>query len=287
MQPVIKWSGSKKNQAHDIVSYIPDKEYETYYEPFCGGCSVFSYIIEREMCAKKFDRFVCSDLNGDLIASYNLIKNNPDKTIADYSVHWHNLNVKSNSIEDKKDYFYIVRERLNAKHDPSDFIFIMRTTTNGMPRYNKNGEFNNSFHITRDGITPYQFEKIVKRWNLFLNRYDVQFVCQSFEKTIAGENDLMYLDPPYANTNGMYFGDFDNNALFTFLSQQKCDWLLSYDGIAGKKNMVADVPETLYKKHLLIRNGNSSFRRVIGKDRKCNVFESLYINYEPEFEFLF
>lgn len=38
-QPVIKWSGSKRSLSNDIIQYFP-KEIDTYYEPFCGGCSV-------------------------------------------------------------------------------------------------------------------------------------------------------------------------------------------------------------------------------------------------------
>ena len=36
-QPVIKWSGSKRSQANDILKFFP-KQINTYYEPFCGGC---------------------------------------------------------------------------------------------------------------------------------------------------------------------------------------------------------------------------------------------------------
>lgn len=282
MQPVIKWSGSKRSQAEDIVGYIPDKNYNTYYEPFCGGCSILAYIIEREALANKFKSFICSDLNKDLINSYNFIKFNPDKIIKDYYDNWNEMNKETNSKDDKRKYFELIRERLNKKHEPSDFIFVMRTTTNGMPRYNKKGEFNNSFHITRNGITPDKFENIVHQWNHYLNKYDVQFIHQSFDKINPSENDLVYLDPPYANTKGMYFSNFDNTSLFTFLSHLKCDWLMSYDGIAGNINLVSEVPENLFKRHLFIESGNSSFRRVIGKDKNCNVKESLYLSYEPD-----
>lgn len=286
MKPVIKWSGSKREQAHDIVSYIPDKFYETYYEPFCGGCSILAYIIERKNLSKHFKSFVCSDLNYDLITSYNLIKENPKQVITDYKLHWNNLNKKSNSIDDKKTYFELIRKRLNQEHNPSDFIFIMRTTTNGMPRYNKNGEFNNSFHLTRNGIEPNRFEKIVNEWSFFLKKYDVKFICCSFDKINASKNDFVYLDPPYQKTKGMYFGSFDNMPLFSFLERLESDWMLSYDGIAGDNNLISDVPKNLYKKHLLINSGNSSFRRVIGKNRFCNVKESLYLSFEPEFKFI-
>ena len=287
MQPVIKWSGSKRSQAHDITAYI-QKDYDTYYEPFCGSCAVLAYIIEREnSLASRFKRFVCSDLNRDLINSYNLIKSKPTIVTNAYEVMWHELNLKKNTINDKRKYFEQIRDRLNKSHNPLDFIFVMRTTTNGMPRYNKQGDFNNSFHITRNGVEPETFKKIVMRWSALLNKYNVQFICQSFEKITPDKNDLMYLDPPYANTKGMYYGNFDNQVLITFLRGLECDWMLSYDGIAGKQNLTVNLPESLYKKHLYLQSGNSSFRRVIGKDRHCNVQESLYLNFIPTFSFIF
>ena len=38
-QPVIKWSGSKRSQANDILKFFP-KQINTYYEPFCGGMNM-------------------------------------------------------------------------------------------------------------------------------------------------------------------------------------------------------------------------------------------------------
>lgn len=285
MQPVIKWSGSKRSQAHDITIYI-QREYDTYYEPFCGSCAVLAYILERENnLVTRFKHFVCSDLNPDLINSYNLIKSNPSTVANAYEVMWNEMNLKKHTLNDKRQYFEQIRERLNRTHNPLDFIFVMRTTTNGMPRYNKQGEFNNSFHITRNGIEPEKFKKIVNRWSVLLNEYNVQFVCQSFEKITPGKDDLVYLDPPYAGTKGMYYGNFDNQALIAFLRGLECDWMLSYDGIAGKCDLTVDLPKDLYKEHLYLESGNSSFRRVIGKDKNCNVQESLYLNFEPEFVF--
>ena len=37
-QPVIKWSGSKRPIAQDIVDLFP-REINNYYEPFCGNSS--------------------------------------------------------------------------------------------------------------------------------------------------------------------------------------------------------------------------------------------------------
>ena len=276
LEPVIKWSGSKRSQAKAISSYI-DKDYGTYYEPFCGSCALLAYILD--VLPYRFQRFVISDLNQDLISSYSLIKSDPNAVVSGYCRMWNEMNCEQNTIEDKKKYFEQVRARLNEYHDPIDFIFVMRTTTNGMPRYNSNGEFNNSFHITRNGINPDKFEKIVLEWSHMLNMNNVEFKCCSFDEIIPSKNDLLYLDPPYANTKGMYFGGFDNSKLFEYLGNVKCNWMMSYGGIAGDENLITDVPKELYKRHELLKSGNSSFRRIIGNNLHCDVMESLYLNF--------
>ena len=173
-QPVIKWSGSKRSQSEEIINRIPNKEYDTYYEPFCGGCSVLFQLLHSGI---KFQHYICSDKNKGLIDLWNEIKNNPNEVINQYKIMWDELNI-DNDKERKKQYFNTVRERYNKYGSPYDFMFIMRTTTNGMPRYNKNGEFNNSFHITRNGIKPDTFNKIVIEWSEILNEYNVEFIHQ-------------------------------------------------------------------------------------------------------------
>ena len=277
MQPLMKWSGSKRHQAKAITSFI-QKDYKTYYEPFCGSCAVLVEIL----CSMpdRFSHFVASDLNKHLIDSYNLVKANPGKVADGYRQRWEELNSSGNSIEDKKAYFASVRDRFNRSHDPLDFIFIMRTTTNGMPRYNANGEFNNSFHVTRNGIEPDTFQKIVNDWSELLNRHNVQFINRTYADLCPCNDDFLYLDPPYANTKGMYFGNFDNKALFEWLGDVGCDYMMSYDGIAGEEDLTFGVPNDLYRRHVYLDSGNSSFRRVIGKDRHCDVKESLYLSFE-------
>lgn len=272
-QPVIKWSGSKRSQSETIIDKIPDKQYSTYYEPFCGGCSVLFQLLNSN---KKFNRYICSDVNSDLIALWNLIKDNPTDVINHYRTLWNELN----SCEDKgykRDYFNMVRQRFNKEKNPLDFMFIMRTTTNGMPRYNKSGEFNNSFHITRNGINPDTLEKIILEWSSLLNKYNVEFINQSYLNISPGEYDFIYLDPPYANTKGMYYGTIDYEMLWNFLRNSHCDYFLSFDGKTSSIDITYNVPTDIYNTHEYLYSGNSSFRRVIGNSNKEYVSESLYI----------
>lgn len=275
-QPVIKWSGSKRSQCNEIIKYFP-REIDTYYEPFCGGASVLRALIESDI---KVNNYVCTDLNKGLIDLWNEIKTNPQEVSDYYERLWNEMNGDSEKDKAyKRSYFEMVRERYNKEHNPLDFMFIMRTTTNGMPRYNSNGEFNNSFHITRDGIIPDKLRKIINEWSHLLIDNNVRFNCCSYDCIKPTDNDFMYLDPPYAGTKGMYFGGFDNIELFEWLRKLDCKWALSYDGISGNIDNTYDVPSDLYKEHIYIKSGNSSFKRVIGKSRDSIVYESLYLNY--------
>lgn len=146
-----------------------------------------------------------------------------------------------------------------------------------MPRYNANGEFNNSFHVTRNGIIPSKLEEIVYEWSTLLNQCNVEFKCCSFTEIHPSKNDFIYLDPPYANTKGMYFGNFNQQSLFDYINGLDCEFAMSYDGISGTEDNTIEVPKELYKEHLYIKSGNSSFKRVIGKSSDSIVYESLYI----------
>jgi len=272
-QPVIKWSGSKRSQSELIVKEFP-KQIDTYYEPFCGGCSILMELMLDESIT--VNKYVCSDLNDGLISLWNKIKNNPQKVYDEYNRMWHEANINDDR-NFKREYFYQVRERFNREKSPYDFMFIMRTTTNGMPRYNKSGEFNNSFHITRDGIRPETLKGIIFQWSELLNKNNVEFICRSYEEIQSNENDVIYLDPPYANTKGMYYGSLDNEKLWNWMRQQNGKYYLSFDGISGEIDNTHGVPTDVYSEHKYLLSGNSSFKRTIGNSSDSIVYESLYI----------
>lgn len=270
LQPAIKWSGSKRSQAEQIISYFPE-QIDTYYEPFCGGASVFARLyMSRKISIK---HFVLSDINHDLMSLYKVIQNNPIQLCKHYESLWNELN-KDDNINRKKEYFAFIRQRFNKEHDPMDFMFIMRTTTNGMPRYNQNGEFNNSFHVTRNGMSPNKLKGIIGQWHNMLQ--DVELRTCGYNEITPNENDFMYLDPPYANTTGMYYGKIDYSHLWDYLNNIKSSWALSFDGMANKVDYTQNVP-LIYDKHVYLKSGNSSFRRVIGNKTNVIVYESLYI----------
>lgn len=271
IKPVIKWSGSKRSQSETIVGMMP-KEIDTYYEPFIGGASVLFQLLHSDI---KVNKYKCSDINNDLITLWNAIKDNPDTIFNEYSRLWNELNF-DDDVERRKEYFYSVRKRFNDERNPEDFLFLSRTCTNGLIRYNSSGNFNTSLHFSRKGIIPDTFEKILLDWSEKLNKKNVEFIHRSFEDIASNDGDFLYLDPPYANTKGMYYGKLNYDAFWDWLSEQKGKYMLSFDGTSGKDDHTYKVPESLYVKHEYIDSGSSSFKRVVALNNEF-VRESLYI----------
>ena len=110
-----------------------------------------------------------------------------------------------------------------------------------------------------------------------LNKNNVTFIHQSYENIKSETGDVVYLDPPYANTKGMYYGSLDNNILWNWLRLQNGNYYLSFDGISGEVDSTHDVPTDVYSEHKYLLNGNSSFKRTIGNSNDSIVYESLYI----------
>ena len=75
----------------------------------------------------------------------------------------------------------------------------------------------------------------------------------------------------------MYYGQIDYEELWTFLSNQKSTYVLSFDGKTGEKDMTYEVPPHIYDLHEYLYNGISGFGKIHKKQKY--VSESLYIKY--------
>jgi DNA adenine methylase len=276
---LIKWTGSKRSQANHIADLIP--KFERYIEPFLGGGSMLY------KAAKPGS--IASDIYAPLINLWKIVQKSPNDLINNYKEQWEAVNEELNSYdvanlpknEKIPKYFYSVRDRFNENKDPMDLNFIMRTCVNGIVRFNDKGEFNNSFHLSRRGMEPARFEKVVNLWHPRIN--GISFFCEDFETTLsmAKKGDFVYLDPPYAGNMQRYIGDIDLERLFSALDSlniKGVKWALSFDGHRGEKNLVHAVPDSLYKQHVFIFSGQSAVKRVLGGQQE-DVRESLYLNY--------
>lgn len=266
MDPVIKWSGSKRSQADFISSLIP-KDYDTYYEPFIGGGSI--------LYAANPNNGVCGDICSPLIDLWKRIQRNPDELSESYKNNWSRLQKEGYLV------YYEIRDRFNNNPNPDDLLFLSRTCVNGLIRFNSEGKFNNSFHLTRKGIKPDTLDKIIHDWSTRIQ--NVTFVEGDYRKTTSEvtKGDFVYLDPPYQNTKGRYYGTIDFDDFCDYLANLNSKgvrFILSYDGTRGDRSYIQQLPKSLYKRHMLVPSGYSTFKKI--QDKKDEVVhESLYLNY--------
>jgi DNA adenine methylase len=269
ISPVIKWSGSKRSQALKLVSNFP--ECDTYYEPFLGGGSVLYVAIN----TINPPNVIASDICKPLIELWKIIQEDPDKLAKSYQIYWDRLQMEGQK------FFYDIRDRFNNEQRPEDLFFLTRTCVNGLIRFNRAGKFNNSFHHTRRGIHPGTLKEIILDWSKTVA--NVKFICSDYTKILskASSSDFVYLDPPYFNTNGRYYGRIDYNKLINqlkYLNKKSVKYILSFDGYRGEKDYPTNLPENLFKRHWLIESGNSSFKKVMDHQSQM-VLESVYLNF--------
>lgn len=269
---LIKWTGSKRSQASEIAALFPEVDANcTYYEPFVGSGAVLFY------AAKHFKKVVASDIYNPLIDLWIMIKNNPEKVIKQYTRAWQILQ------ENFPDYFYEIREKFNREKSGIDLLFLTRTCVNGIIRFNSEGYFNNSIHLSRRGMSPEKFVKIVKKWTNVVAKVDFYAYDYQMILTKIKENDFVYLDPPYSNSHNRYINDLNIKQFVQFLYElnfRKVKWALSFDGSRGDADLSYQLPRDLYTFKTLISSGNSAVQKVLNSSVE-QVRESLYLNYDP------
>lgn len=185
-KPFVKWVGGKRQliqQFRDMGLYPPeefDPMTNSYFEPFLGGGAVFFDLLP--------EKAYLSDMNFDLVTTYNVIKNDVESLI---------ISLKKHIVS--KDYFLLVRAQKVSELTPlqiaSRFIYLNRTCFNGMYRVNSKGEFNVPFGDNKNPLIcdEVNLRKVSKALT------NVEIKHQDYKETVknAKKGDFIYLDPPY------------------------------------------------------------------------------------------
>lgn len=185
-RPFVKWVGGKRQllrQFRELGLYPPegfDPITNTYFEPFVGGGAVFF-----DLLPKKAE---LSDLNYELVTTYNVIKNDVYSLINSLKKHTY-----------EKEYYLKIRakdpKKLSDIEVASRFIYLNRTGFNGMYRVNSRGGFNVPFGkysnpIICDAENLQRASKALQR--VTIKQQDYKNVLKKAKK-----GDFVYFDPPY------------------------------------------------------------------------------------------
>lgn len=186
VQPFLKWAGGKRWLFGErFVASLP--EFDRYIEPFLGGGAGFFAVRPRAA--------VLSDINGELINLYRVVRDYPAELEAKLDAHQ-----RAHS----KQYYYHVRE--NKPNDEVSaaawMLYLNRTCWNGLYRLNLAGKFNVPIGTKSSVLLPSDnFQALSEVL------HHAELNVSDFEATIdtAGAGDLLFVDPPYTvkhNMNG-------------------------------------------------------------------------------------
>ncbi len=185
-KPFVKWVGGKRQLLEQFKSmnlYPPemfDPKTGRYFESFVGGGAVFFDLLP--------EKAFLSDLNNELVITYNIIKNDVESLIKSLKKH-----------QNTKEYFLKIRakdiSKLSGIEVASRFIYLNRTCFNGLYRVNSHGGFNvpfagNKNPLICDGINLRKISKALKY--VIIKHEDYKNVLNRAKK-----GDFVYFDPPY------------------------------------------------------------------------------------------
>lgn len=237
--------GSKDKMSKNIIRYFPDVTGLNYYEPFAGVAYMYRRVIMNQLPFKSYyvsDHFewafnYLSALRGDLI--YNGVD------MIDQVEEFHNTLTPECAYENEIREIFERMKPLCRQGDPFAYLFLC-TYANGQYVYPQRLD-TASFHpqYLRGGISTLTREKALG-WRWLLLQSQVKNTDAFELLPTLGENDFVYLDPPYVNNrNGkstfrLYGVDFelkDHYRLAEILRAAKFKWCLSY----GDRPLVLDL----------------------------------------------
>lgn len=200
-KPFLRWVGGKSWLVKKLPDFLGDLEYDSYYEPFVGGASVFFFLQPK----KAF----LSDINSELIEMYKAVQNDVDSVIE--VIEGWGINPEQ---------YYTVRSMIpeGSAEKAARFIYLNRTSYNGIYRVNQKGDYNVPYG--KNDSYKFDFERIRASSSALEG---VSIDAMGYEDAIsrAKKKDLVFIDPPYTvahNNNG--FIEY-NKKLFSLDDQER------------------------------------------------------------------
>ena len=241
-QPFIKWVGGKRKIANKLIEHIPDG-LNNYYEPFLGGGALFFNI------KHKFNKCLLSDINSDLITTYNMVKEQPDELCKQIDVHEQNHS---------KEYYLKVRDTNNNGDShlitAAKFMYLNKYSFRGVYRINNKGKQTCSF--SSKWYKTSKKEDTIKSASMFLK--DVKIYTGDFSSIEATTGDFVYLDPPYHKSGERYYTQLP----FDEVEQVRLRDFVNKLGFNGVK--------------IMLSNSNTDFIRGLYKDYNIKTIEVKY-----------
>jgi len=251
---LLKWVGNKQSQADSIINFFP-KDFDTYFEPFLGSGGLLGALAPKKA--------VASDTFAPLIQIWQTLRSDREELKRQYSER-HAL------IEQlgKKAAYSKVLTNYNMHPNGADLLFICRACYGGVVRFRKCDGYMSTPVGVHDPVSPESFEKRVDIW--YARTQGTRFLHSDFVEVMAQakQGDLIYCDPPYADSQAILYGAqaFSLKRLFDSIAACKARGVyvaLSIDGTkySGRKLCDIAIPDRLFEREEFVKVGRSMLKR--------------------------
>ncbi|MCM3701917.1 Dam family site-specific DNA-(adenine-N6)-methyltransferase [Paenibacillus macerans] len=262
-KPFLRWAGGKTWLIKFLSQILGDTNFRQYHEPFLGGGSIFFTL------SPKKESFL-SDLNQELVDTYQSIKDNPSAVIDTLRLY-----------ENTPEFYYKIRSQIpvNYFEKAARFIYLNQTSFNGIYRVNQRGEYNVPFGYRSKNFL--EEDKLIAASKSLQN---ATITCGDFtcNKMKIQEGDLIFLDPPYTvshNNNG--FIKY-NQKLFSIEDQKRLSKFINFIKNKGAYYILTNAAHQTIKD--LFEKGDTrlelSRASLIGGDnaKRGKVYEYIFTN---------
>lgn len=188
---VMNYTGSKFKLLEQI---LPEMDYNKkfFVDLFAGSFVVGANLVD------KYDKLVINDIVSDIIGIHKGIVEN-DNII--------NEMIKLSPNKENKDEYLQLRESYNINPTPAKLWALMLSCTNNLSRFNKKGEFNQTWgKRSYNDNTKKKIEEFVNHVRPYKDK--LMFTSKHFNDVrFNNYKDIMvYIDSPYTGTEAGYSG---------------------------------------------------------------------------------
>ena len=216
------YTGNKFKLLPQILPLF-DYSKEYFIDIFAGGGSVWCNV------ADKYGEVLVNDIINDLIHIQKLLLYEPDTIIK--------LTKQTCVSKEDKEGFLKLRDEYNKVKRPDRLWALMLCSTNNMMRFNKSFKYNQSFgKRSWNDSTTKKVELFVKHISQFKGK--IKFVSKDFYKIYVTKPSMVYLDPPYleseAGYNSYWSKELDEKLYEYILDLNKNGSSFALSGIYGE-----------------------------------------------------
>ena len=190
----LNYIGGKTKLLPQILPLFPDK-INTFVDLFAGGCNVGININANKII-----------FNDNLIYLIEMYQAFQEYSI-DYIINHIENRIQELELSLSNQYAYLkLRDIYNNNRQALDLFVLIAYSFNHQIRFNNNHQFNNPFGKERSSFNDKMRDNLL----IFLNQLkqkSVEFSAKNFDEfdfSSFCENDLIYCDPPYLITTGVY-----------------------------------------------------------------------------------